>query len=134
MPEPGARMLTPDSPDNEDGYKNIVSQNPLPNGKDSFSFLDTYTHVQLRQKGKRGGQSAPYGSKVTWTGFTAPGKTETTRIDFIMMGADVGSNDARGGWKCTQHAVIDNWIEEGDSFGWTGRWSDHRAVRATISP
>lgn len=126
-------MLTPDSPPEEDGYKNIVSQNALPNGKASFSFLDTYTHVQLRQKGKRGGQSAPYGPKYTYTGFSAPGQTHTTRIDFIMMGADVGSNDARGGWKCTHFAVVDNWIEGGDSFGWTGRWSDHRAVRATLS-
>lgn len=110
-----------------------MSQKPLPNKKDSFSFLDTYTHLATRVKGRYAAQSAPYGPKNTYTGFSAPGKDDVKRIDFIMLGADVGSNDARGGWKATQYAVIDNWVEGGDSFGWEGRWSDHRAVRATIS-
>ncbi|WWC60333.1 uncharacterized protein I303_102904 [Kwoniella dejecticola CBS 10117] len=39
---------------------------------------------------------------------------------------------ARGGWKIQNYACIDNFVE-GDSAGWTGRWSDHRAVRVSIS-
>lgn len=80
---------------------------------------------------------------------------ETTRIDFIMLAADeTQSKDdelgatttggkqkpfpgptnprARGGWKFTQYAVLDNWVEEGDHDGFEGRWSDHRAVKVTI--
>jgi len=44
----------------------------------------------------------------------------------------VGDSDARGGWEVVRYGSIDNWIEEGDVDGWTGRWSDHRAVRVTI--
>ena len=40
---------------------------------------------------------------------------------------------ARGGWRIDQYACIDNWVEEGDVDKWEGRWSDHRAVRVTIS-
>lgn len=52
-----------------------------------------------------------------------PGDEET------MAGRGVG----RGGWEVTRYACVDNWVEEGDVNGWQGRWSDHRAVRATIS-
>jgi len=47
--------------------------------------------------------------------------------------ADTSRGDtARGGWEVVKYACIDNWVEEGDVDGWTGRWSDHRAVRVTI--
>lgn len=39
----------------------------------------------------------------------------------------------RGGWTFTQYACVDNWVEGRDIDGWHGRWSDHRAVRATLS-
>lgn len=48
-----------------------------------------------------------------------------------MLAAD--GDSARGGYKFTQYAVVDNWVEEGDVDGFEGRWSDHRAVRVTIS-
>lgn len=45
----------------------------------------------------------------------------------------VGGSKGRGGWWFRQYACVDNWIEEGDVMGWQGRWSDHRAVRVTVS-
>lgn len=44
-----------------------------------------------------------------------------------------GKSVGRGGWAFTQFACVDNWVEGGDIDGWQGRWSDHRAVRATIA-
>ncbi|TXT15031.1 uncharacterized protein COLE_01224 [Cutaneotrichosporon oleaginosum] len=121
------------SPPNEDGYKNITSFWPLK--KPSFVFLDAYHHLAERRPGYDA-QSRPYGPDTTWTGFTGPGRTETQRIDLIMAAADErakeGTHVARGGWVFTQYACIDNWVEEGDADGWQGRWSDHRAVRATL--
>ena len=84
-------------------------------------------------------QSRPYGPAHTYSGFVAPGKGDTARIDFIMLasartpgetGGDI--NKPKGGWEVTRYACVDNWVEEGDSDGWFGRWSDHRAVRITI--
>ncbi|GMK55601.1 hypothetical protein CspeluHIS016_0206570 [Cutaneotrichosporon spelunceum] len=122
------------SPPDEDGYKNIVSFAPLK--QPSFTFLDAYTHLAERRPGYDA-QSRPYGPEMTWTGFTAPGLTETQRIDLIMAAADEGAKKgtdvARGGWVFTQYACLDNWIEEGDIDGWRGRWSDHRAVKATLA-
>ncbi|KAL7419550.1 hypothetical protein Q5752_005461 [Cryptotrichosporon argae] len=146
------------SPPTEDGYKNITS--PLPLSSPSFTFMDAYTHLDARRPG-HSGQSAPYGPAKTYTGFSAPGRTRTTRIDFVMLGAETsrartapepgpGSGQltdhdvkqgapgggpvvtARGGWRATRYACIDNWVEEADADGWTGRWSDHRLVRVTL--
>ena len=138
--------MTTDSPPTEDGYKNITSTKPLPD-RPSFSFLDTYTHLRTRPLSSESTkpipprQSAPYGPANTYTGFTAPGRTRTMRIDFIMLAsASLATDDAvaaervraRGGWEVGQYACVDNWVEEGDAEGWQGRWSDHRAVRVTI--
>jgi len=142
-----SRALTQDSPDNEDGYKNITSSDPLPNHARSFTFLDSFTHLQDRATisaaaavaPSRARQSNVYGPLKTYTGFTRPGKTATTRIDFIMLASardpntqDGDDNKIRGGWHVTRYGCIDNWVEEGDVDGWTGRWSDHRAVRVTV--
>ena len=146
--------LTPDSPDNEDGYKNITSPNPLPNNARSFTFLDSFTHLQDRASVSSSSscavaagtvapsptrQSTVYGPVKTYTGFTRPGKTNTTRVDFIMLASardpntEAGDGDKiRGGWTFTRYGCIDNRVEEGDVDGWTGRWSDHRAVRVTV--
>ena len=40
--------------------------------------------------------------------------------------------NGRGGWQVARYACIDNWVEEHDSDGWQGRWSDHRAVKVRI--
>lgn len=74
-----------------------------------------------------------------------PGDSATSRAKAVKSDAEQvemhtseagrvadGANRARGGWKVVRHACIDNWVEEGDIDGWTGRWSDHRAVRVTI--
>lgn len=103
----------------------------------SFSFLDAYTNLRSRNSDNPGVQSRPYGPANTWTGFRAPGKEDTTRIDFIMLGTESGGVQQQPRavaptWAFTQYAAIDNWIEEGDESGWAGRWSDHRAVRATL--
>lgn len=86
-------------------------------------------------------QSLPYGPLHTYTGFTAPGRTETSRIDFVMLASEIlpgddestlrGREAGRGGWEATQYACIDNFVEQ-DIDGWEGRWSDHRAVRVTV--
>lgn len=142
-------VLTADSPATEDGYKNMTSRSPLPSGARSFQFIDSITHLDTRQAQSLGEQSstaarqsAAYGPLTTYTGFTRPGKTKTSRIDFLMLALNErdadsldGSEEAihlRGRFSVTGYAVIDNWIEEGDVDGWTGRWSDHRAVKITI--
>lgn len=133
-----------DSPPSEDGYKNMTTLLPLPSGARSFNFIDTFTHLQTRaSSGTSVRQSAPYGPMTTYTGFTKPGKTKTARIDFIMLALDEQKiksetvddetdDHLRGDYQVTRYACIDNWIEEADVDGWTGRWSDHRAVRITI--
>ncbi|TXT07216.1 hypothetical protein VHUM_03386 [Vanrija humicola] len=118
------------SPDSEDGYRNITSFDPLPSGAKGYTFLDAYTHLSARRPG-HAAQSRPYGPKATYTGFAAPGRERTTRIDFVMLAAD--DDGARGGYGFSQYAVVDNWVEEGDVDGFEGRWSDHRAVRVTLS-
>lgn len=48
---------------------------------------------------------------------------------------EVGTTDrpvGRGGWEVARYACVDNFVE-GDADGWVGRWSDHRAVRATFA-
>lgn len=145
--------LTTDSPDDEEGYKNITSFDPVPSGRPSFTFLDSFTHLQQRGRDDysfhqlsvpRPKQTGVYGPLTTYTGFTGPGGIEKSRIDFIMLAAEreprkytVGTavdhgDRSRGGWAVLRYACIDNWIEEGDVTGWQGRWSDHRAVRVTI--
>lgn len=55
-----------------------------------------------------------------------------------MLGAEVDDDDpakrgkARGGWMIVRYACVDNWVEA-DAEGWTGRWSDHRAVKVKIA-
>ena len=43
-----------------------------------------------------------------------------------------GEVSGRGGWQVTRYACLDNWVEEGDATGWSGRWSDHRAVKVVL--
>ncbi|RXK35888.1 hypothetical protein M231_06852 [Tremella mesenterica] len=43
-----------------------------------------------------------------------------------------GKTRIRGGYQIDTYAVIDNFVD-GDVTGWRGLWSDHRAVRVTIS-
>lgn len=147
-------LITADSPPEEEGYKNITSLTRLTHHTPSFTFLDSHVHLRTRQSSSIPSgsspprQSGPYGPLHTFTGFTAPGRTSTSRIDFVMLVAEAsptmashGESEAekrtaarrgRGGWEVTQYACVDNWIEEGDVSGWQGRWSDHRAVKVTI--
>jgi hypothetical protein len=37
----------------------------------------------------------------------------------------------RGSWEVARYACVDNFVEE-DARGWSGRWSDHRAVRVSF--
>ncbi|WVW80174.1 hypothetical protein I302_102151 [Kwoniella bestiolae CBS 10118] len=130
------------SPSDEAGYRNITSPHPLPSGQNSFYFLDSFTNLFS------GLQTRPYGPAHTYTDFAPPGSRNATRIDFVMLGAvphtprrenegGEGSDEkpkpiSRGGWKVDRYACFDNFVE-GDVEGWTGRWSDHRAVRVRIS-
>lgn len=133
-----------DSPMEEEGYKNITSSSALATGKPSFSFLDSLTHLSLRHSSLAAlRQSGAYGPYNTFTGFEAPRHKDQSRIDFVMLASaqeprsdstatEDHSGKARGGWQATRFAVIDNFVED-DMDGWEGRWSDHRAVRVTIS-
>ncbi|WWC96947.1 hypothetical protein V866_003822 [Kwoniella sp. B9012] len=130
------------SPSHEAGYRNITSSHVLPSGQKSFYFLDSFMNLSSTI------QSRPYGPVHTYTDFAPPGSKNATRIDFIMLGAipitAKGETDdrertegdeksrSRGGWQVVRFACLDNFVE-GDVEGWTGRWSDHRAVRVTIS-
>ncbi|WVQ78782.1 hypothetical protein IAT38_000873 [Cryptococcus sp. DSM 104549] len=133
------------SPSDEAGYQNITAPHPLPSGQQSFTFLDTYDRLQARIAARKSAtdssafapplQSAPYGPAHTYTAFAPPGSREAKRIDFVMLGTDVDGatgGAGRGGWEITGYACLENWVE-GDCEGWNGRWSDHRAVRATIA-
>ncbi|ODN86537.1 hypothetical protein L198_07231 [Cryptococcus wingfieldii CBS 7118] len=129
------------SPPEEDGYKNMVSTDPLPNGNASYTFLDTYTHLLTSNSSSSSTygtpQTRPYGPEHTYTGFEAPGYNMTKRIDFVLVGAELdgaqsGSGEGRGGWEVVRYGVVDNYVE-GDRDGFDARWSDHRAVRATIA-
>lgn len=132
-----------DSPSREDGYKNITSLHPLPSGQPSFTFLDSFTNLLTTSSSSASSpiiplQTRPYGPHLTYTDFAPPGARNATRIDFVMLGAEVDDDDpakrgkARGGWTIVRYACVDNWVEA-DAEGWNGRWSDHRAVRVTIA-
>ncbi|WVR03797.1 hypothetical protein IAU60_000792 [Kwoniella sp. DSM 27419] len=137
------------SPPEEAGYRNITSLHPLPSGQKSYSFLDSFHHLTTRPPDPSSTphstdrpspkQSGPYGPILTYTDFAPPGSRNATRIDFIMLGtlptsehshecADNGQEE----WHVMRYACLDNFVEH-DALGWTGRWSDHRAVRVTIS-
>ncbi|OXM76596.1 endonuclease/exonuclease/phosphatase [Cryptococcus neoformans Bt63] len=133
------------SPPQEDGYKNITSLHPLPSDQPSFTFLDSFTNLLTSSSSSAPDfstiiplQTRPYGPHLTYTDFAPPGARNATRIDFVMLGAEVDNNDpaergkSRGGWMIVRYACVDNWVE-GDVEGWNGRWSDHRAVRVTIA-
>jgi hypothetical protein len=47
---------------------------------------------------------------------------------------DIGTLPTRGGLVPTKYVVVDNLLAgRGDIVGWTGRWSDHRAVMVEIA-
>ncbi|ODO04522.1 hypothetical protein I350_05126 [Cryptococcus amylolentus CBS 6273] len=133
------------SPPDEDGYQNMTSLHPLPSGQPSITFIDTYTHLLSLSSASPPStsssplsplQTRPYGPAFTYTDFAPPNAPQAKRIDFILLGAEV-DNEAnrgtvRGGWDVLRYACIDNYVE-GDVDGWNARWSDHRAVRATIA-
>jgi hypothetical protein len=128
----------PDSPANEEGYKNMVSRSPLPSGVPSLNFFDAYYHLASRSPGAVSAgsivPSAPYGPAGTYTDFSRPGDEKDERIDFVFL-ATRGDDEpvARGVCEVLKHAVVDNLITgRGDYMGWTGRWSDHRAVFVEI--
>ncbi|WVQ74700.1 hypothetical protein IAR50_004304 [Cryptococcus sp. DSM 104548] len=128
------------SPPEEDGYKNMTSLHPLPSGQPSFTFIDTYTHLLALTSSSSSPlktlQTRPYGPAFTYTDFAPPNAPQAKRIDFVLLGAEVDDKDnrgkARGGWEVVRYACIDNYVER-DVDGWNARWSDHRAVRATIA-
>ncbi|WVQ93459.1 hypothetical protein IAU59_000533 [Kwoniella sp. CBS 9459] len=161
------------SPSREKGYKNITSSDPIPSGQPSFTFLDSFVHLQTRKATSHSEhdprqhqqetpamllQTGPYGPANTYTDFAPPGARQAERIDFVMVASNLepaatseasdmesekerqqsisslglGIGRGRGGWAVTRYACLDNFVE-GDHQGWTGRWSDHRAVRVTLS-
>ena len=50
----------------------------------------------------------------------------------MLARRELGEEVARGGWKVAKYACVDNFVD-GDSVGWVGRWSDHRAVRVVLN-
>ncbi|WWD16430.1 hypothetical protein CI109_100856 [Kwoniella shandongensis] len=143
--EPGVVLLFGDfnSPPHEKGFQNITSLLSHPAKEPSFSFLDSFSHLLSLNSSPSlflPLQTRPYGPEHTYTEF---GTRETRRIDFIMLGTDTqqtredDSKDAkiravaRGEWQVTRYACLDNFVEK-DVEGWTGIWSDHRAVKVTI--
>lgn len=93
--------------------------------------MDAFNHLSTRNS-TRSGESQPYGSMETYSGFKKPGDRSATRIDFIMVAKDEkNENLGKGDWQVSRFGVVDNWIEGGVDR-WTGRWSDHRLVRATL--
>jgi len=104
----------------------------------SLNFFDTYYHLVSRSPSAASNSSilpsAPYGPAGTYTGFSRPGNEVDERIDFVFLAMpDEGDSVARGGYEVVKHAVVDNLIAgKGDYEGWTGRWSDHRAVFVEI--
>ncbi len=119
----------------------MISRYPL--DTPSLQFIDTYRHLISRKPtlGSTGIlPSAPNGLSGTYTGFSRPGDEIDSRIDFIFLGLqDRGSGeeedirDIRGDYGVIKHSVIDNLIAgNGDYAGWTGRWSDHRAIFVEI--
>jgi hypothetical protein len=123
----------------------MISQYPL--HSPSLQFLDTYRHLVTRCTPYPGSTgilpSAPCGLSGTYTDFSSPGREVDSRIDFIFLGLQDRrtegnsdqqvTKDVRGGYAVIKHAVIDNLLAgQGDYAGWTGRWSDHRAVFVEI--
>lgn len=147
----------------EKGYRAAVSKSPLPSSLPGLYFLNSHNELLTRNKkdtskqpdiGIR--QSAPYGPKGTYTGFTRPGCEDDQEIDFILLAStqeddekkSAAHNDdeterenkeepikfpVRGSWTVTRHVTVDNVIPgKGDVSGWIGRWSDHRAVMVEL--
>ncbi|RSH94716.1 hypothetical protein EHS25_004521 [Saitozyma podzolica] len=120
-----------------DGYLLLTSPKPLPSGKPSFTFVDSYTHLKARSlQSPDPRQSGPYGPAHTFTDFQPPGCKWTERIDFIMIASpklpsddggsgsaehgEVGTTDrpvGRGGWEVARYACVDNFVE-GDADGY----------------
>jgi hypothetical protein len=65
-------------------------------------------------------------------GIEPPEKTKLFSVQKDSLGPQIPWDPKNHPWAFTQYAVIDNWIEEADEQEWRGRWSDHRAVRATL--
>lgn len=109
----------------------MTSDARAPGGAASESFMDAFVHLSTRSS-SHSGESQPYGSMETYSGFKKPGDRSATRIDFIMLATDPKNRSlGKGDWDVSRFGVVDNWIEGGVDR-WTGRWSDHRLVRATI--
>lgn len=123
--------ISADSPPEEAGYKIMTSSARAPGGAATVSFMDAFTHLSTRSS-DRSGESQPYGFMETYSGFKKPGDRSATRIDFIMLAKDEKKESVgKGDWEVSRFGVVDNWIEGGVDR-WTGRWSDHRLVRATL--
>lgn len=134
----GNKLTLVDSPPEEAGYKIMTSSARAPGGAATESFLDAYTHLSTRNS-SRSGESQPYGSVETYSGFKKPGDRSATRIDFIMLAKSEETSDkgkgkeeiGKGDWEVSRFGVNDNWIDNSVD-GWKGRWSDHRLVRSTL--
>ncbi|KAJ9093405.1 hypothetical protein QFC21_006435 [Naganishia friedmannii] len=156
-------LILLDSPEDEKGYKTLVSLEPLRYKIPFFSFQDCYLHLSARGDPQRNTgetkavdaqsfgticQSASSGPRGTYTGFAPPGQEADERIDVVLLALeditvdessskdpdDVITLPARGGLVPTKYVVVDNLLAgRGDIVGWTGRWSDHRAVMVEIS-
>jgi hypothetical protein len=64
-----------------------------------------------------------------------PSADAVDSVDNVDQRGQVETTDrpvGRGGWEVARYACVDNFVE-GDADGWVGRWSDHRAVRATFA-
>ncbi len=117
----------------------MVLHAPLPSGGPSLTFSDAYGQLQSRgtkqDSGPHTRPSGPYGPSGTYTDFSRPGSEVDSRIDFVFLadgrtqiGHDTVEKTARPP-VVSKLAVVDNLIAgKGDAAGWTGRWSDHRAV------
>lgn len=124
----------------------MTSPARAPGGAASLSFMDAYTNLSTRNStssNSYSGESQPYGSVETYSGFKKPGDRAATRIDFVMVATkdheskQQQSNSqkhgrvGKGDWEVSRFGVVDNWIQNSVD-GWTGRWSDHRLVRSTL--
>ncbi|KAJ9111100.1 hypothetical protein QFC19_001299 [Naganishia cerealis] len=113
-----------DSPEDEKGYKELVSLDPLRYKIPFLSFQDTYLHLLARgdpsliDGGMAPGgslshgtilQSAPAGPRGTFTDFASPGQEADERIDVVMIALQ-------------DSAVIDS---ERDNAGKRARWHCH---------
>lgn len=108
----------------------MTSSATVPGGAPSLHFMDAFTHLSTRNR-SRPGESQPYGTVETYSGFKKPGDRLATRIDFVMVAQEGKDGMGKGGWDVSRFGVIDNWVQNSVD-GWTGRWSDHRLVRTTL--